>query len=508
MSANRSRKAAQNVTAGFLYELVNLVCGLILPRLILQSFGSAYNGLTSSISQFISVIALMKSGIGGVTRAALYKPLAEHDDHAISEILMSTERYMRRIALIFILGVTVFAAIYPLWIVKDFEWFFSFSLVMIISISTFMQYYFGLTYQMLLNADQKGYVSSFVQIITTILNTVIASVLILCGASIHVVKLGSALAFAVNPILINRYAYKHYNIDRTVKPNMSRISQRWDALGHEVANFINNNTDIMVLTVFIGVKEVSVYTVYTYVIHAIRKVVVNFTTSFGAAFGNMYAKQEFDLMHENLGIFELMVFSITSIVYSVTLVMITPFSVLYTHGVHDISYYRPIFGYVIVLASAFTCYRIPYYMIVTSAGHYKQTRNGAFMEAIINIALSIAMVIKLGLVGVAIGTLAAAIFRSTQYAIYMGKNILVRPIRMYLLHVFVSLGTMAATFGVGSLFFKQVDTIPIWIVKAVILTLFAGGITVGVDLLLWREDCKNLMRKGKGIFRKRKKKTT
>ena len=147
-------------------------------------------------------------------------------------------------------------------------------------------------------------------------------------------------------------------------------------------------------------------------------------------------------------------------------------------------------------------------MIVTSAGHYKQTRNGAFMEAIINIALSIAMVIKLSLVGVAIGTLAAAIFRSTQYAIYMGKNILVRPIRMYLLHVFVSLGTMAATFGVGSLFFKQVDTIPIWIIKAVILTLFAGGITVGVDLLLWRDDCKNLMRKGKGIFRKRKKKTT
>ena len=506
MGKSRSQKAARNVMAGFAYELVNLICGLILPRLILSTFGSAYNGVTSSISQFISVIALMKSGIGGVTRAALYKPLAEKDDHAISEILMSTERYMRRIAEVFIVGVLIFAAIFPIWIVKDFPWLFSFSLVMIISISTFIQYYFGLTYQMLLNADQKGFVTSYAQIVSTILNTIIAAVLIKLGAGIHVVKLGSAVAFAVNPLLINRYAYSHYNIDRTVKPNMNRISQRWDALGHEVANFIPNNTDIMVLTVFLGVKIVSVYTVYTYVIHAIRKVVVNFTTSFGAAFGNMYAKQEFDLLHENLGIFELIVFSITSVVYSVSLVMITPFALLYTHGVTDISYYRPAFGYVITLASAFSCYRIPYYMITTSVGHYKQTRNGAFLEAIINIVLSVIMVTQLGLVGVAIGTLAAALFRSTQYALYMGKNILARPITKYLLHVFVSLGTMGLTFLVGSLFLKEVDSIPIWIVKAAVLTLFAGGVTAAADLLIWRKDTLNLIRKGKGIFRRKKKK--
>lgn len=362
---SRSRKALNNTIAGFALEFVNLICGLILPRLILTAFGSSYNGVTSSITQFISCISLMKAGIGGVTRAALYKSLAEHDTQKISEIVVSTERFMRKIALIFVGGVIVFAAIYPIWICKDFSWWFTFSLILIIAISTFVQYYFGLTYQMLLNADQRQGITSIVQIISVVANTVIAAIMIRLGASIHIVKLGSAFAFALNPLLINFYTKRHYKIDKKVKPNMSHISQRWDALGHEVANFINTNTDVIVLTIFTNIREVSVYTVYAYVIHAIRLVVTNFVNSFGAAFGNMYARKEYNLMHENLGIFELIVFSISSVVYSVTLVMFTPFALVYTQGVNDVSYDRTLFGIIITVAGFFSCFRIPYYSITT-----------------------------------------------------------------------------------------------------------------------------------------------
>ena len=67
----RTKKAIINTFAGLMYETVALICGMILPRLILRSFGSSYNGITTSITQFLSVIALLRSGIGGVTRAAL-----------------------------------------------------------------------------------------------------------------------------------------------------------------------------------------------------------------------------------------------------------------------------------------------------------------------------------------------------------------------------------------------------------------------------------------------------
>ena len=52
---------------------------------------------------------------------------------------------------------------------------------------------------------------------------------------------------------------KKYEIDADIKPNNSAISQRWDAFAQQAAAFVNNNTDVIVLTMFSDIKEVSVY---------------------------------------------------------------------------------------------------------------------------------------------------------------------------------------------------------------------------------------------------------
>lgn len=503
MAKSRSRKAFFNTVASFSNEIVSVICGLVLPRLILSTFGSSYNGVTTSISQFISCVALMRAGIGGVTRAALYTPLAEKNDGVISSIIVATESFMRKVALIFVGAVLVFATIYPIWICKDFEWGFTFSLILIIAASTFIEYYFGLTYEMLLMADQKQGITSIARIISIVTNTVLAAILIKLGTGIHMVKLGSTIAFAITPVMVSLYVRKHYNIDHFAKPDMSAISQRWDAFGHEVANFVNTNTDVIVLTIFAGVKEVSVYTVYNYVIASIRKVVTNCITSFGAAFGDMYARGEIDLMHENLGIFEIIVFSVASMVYSVTVTMIRPFALLYTKGVTDVSYDRPIFGIVLTIAGLFTCFRIPYYMITTSVGHYKQTRNGAFVEAGLNIVISVALVIKLGIIGVAIGTLVAAAFRSCQYAIYLGRHILPRNIMIFISHVLVSLLICTGIYALGAMIPINDGTIIGWVLKSIGLTITAGIVVIITDLIFWNKDTKNFIKKALGMFKRR-----
>lgn len=504
----RSQKALNNTTSGFINEFITLICGLILPRLILSHFGSAYNGVTASISQFLSVIVLMKAGIGGVTRAALYKPLAEKDNRTISEIVVQTQRFMGKVALIFLGFTVVFAIIYPIWICADFSWWFSFSLILIISLSTFAQYYFGLTYQMLLNADQRQSVVFLITGITTLLSTGIAAALIYLGGGIHIVKLGSSVVFALSPIVLYFYTRKRYQIDTTVAPTQDLIKQRWDAVGHEVANFVNNNTDIIVLTVFSGILEVSVYTVYQNVILSIRKILANFVTGFGAAFGNMYARAEHDLMRQNLKIFELIVFSLTTFFYSLTLSMIVPFVRIYTSGVTDVNYIRPLFSIIITLAGAFSCFRIPYQSVVTAAGHYKQTRNGAFTEAIINIVLSIAFVIKFGLVGVAIGTLAAAIFRTCQYALYLNKQLLPGGMKSFWLHLFISLSIIGFTYVFSTWIVGGSTSIPRWILNACICGLVCAVLTLGTNFLFFRKDSIMLYQKIQEIIlakRKRKK---
>lgn len=69
---NRNKALALNSAASLLQQVVALICGLIVPRLILSTFGSAANGTVASISQFISITSLIQGGVTGATRVAFY----------------------------------------------------------------------------------------------------------------------------------------------------------------------------------------------------------------------------------------------------------------------------------------------------------------------------------------------------------------------------------------------------------------------------------------------------
>ena len=141
----RGKKVAINTVCSLAQEFVSVICGFILPRLILATFGSKYNGLIASITQFLSCAVLLRSGLGGVTRAALYKPLALYDHVNICSIVNATDRYMKRIGMILAVLILVFATLYPILIRNEFGWFFTFSLVIIIGASTFAESFFGIT---------------------------------------------------------------------------------------------------------------------------------------------------------------------------------------------------------------------------------------------------------------------------------------------------------------------------------------------------------------------------
>lgn len=499
----RTKKALKNTISSMIYQVIAIICGLILPRMILSFFGSSYNGILSSISQFLSCASLLVAGVGGVTRASLYKPLAMNDVESVSSIINATQKFMRKVALILVFGIVVFAGVYPFLVSYEFEWIFSFTLVLILGISTFMQYYFGVTYQILLQADQRLYIISIVQIFTTVSNTILAIILLKLGFGIHVVKLGSAIVFSLNPLIINVYVNNRYKLNKKAMPNDAALKQRWDAFWQAIAYFVHNNTDVMVLTIFADIKEVSVYTVYNYVISNIKTFVVNFINGFGAAFGNMLARGEIELAKKNLKVYELIIFSLTTIIYSTAGIMIVPFAMLYTRGVYDVNYARTTFALIATIAGAFSCFRIPYQAIVEAAGHYRQTRNGAIFEAVLNITISLIFVIKLGIIGVAIGTLAATIFRSVQYAYYLSKNLIKRSLWIFVGHIVLSAIVAMITVALSEAFLNwQTESYMQWIGKSVCVAGVATAFTVLGGILFYKNDMIYLISKIKNMRKK------
>ena len=89
---------AKNTMASLLAQVTVLVCGFILPRFFLQSFGSEVNGMVNSIAQFLGVISFLELGVGAVVESALYKPLAEKNNEEISKVMASANKFFQRLA--------------------------------------------------------------------------------------------------------------------------------------------------------------------------------------------------------------------------------------------------------------------------------------------------------------------------------------------------------------------------------------------------------------------------
>ena len=427
MIKSRSKKAFYNLLFGLIYEAVLAIGGILIPRFIILYYGSSVNGMIGSITQFLSVIALLKAGVGGVTRAALYRPLSNNDKESVDSILKATQIFMRKIAFIFGIAILVLACTYYFIIGRAFSWHYCFLMVVILGAGTFSQYFFGMTSQLLLQADQKNYIWNIFQTIATLANIIISLVLIFSGQSIEIVKIGTAIVFCLCPIILSIFVRKKYKLNFKTEPNNEAIKQRWNAFGYQIATYIHENTDVVILTFFSTLSEVSVYNVYSLIINScIRRVIETSFNGFDSAIGDIWAKQEIDNLKKVMLVYEFLSFVISSLFFACTLFLLPSFIDIYTQGVSDYNYSRFGFSVVLIVAELFFCFRMPYYSIITALGHYKETRIGAYIEAFINIFVSLILIWHLGILGVAIGTLCAMVFRFIYLYLYTDKKIIKR----------------------------------------------------------------------------------
>lgn len=420
----RKKRLVWNTIFSLLNHIVTIICGFIVSRLILQVYGSSVNGLLSSITQFLAAIAFLEMGVGSVVQSALYTPLAKNDTEGISEIVQSANHFFQKLAYIMVGYVSVLVVVYPFLVKDEFDPLFVISLLLVMSVNYFAQYYFGIVNQLLLNSAQQGYVSQIVQGGTLILNTVVCSVLILTGSSIVIVKFITALIFLLRPIIQFLYVKKQYKINYEIKISGEPIKQKWNGLAQHIAAVVLDNTDTIVLTTLSTLSNVSVYAIYHLVIYGVKNLFLSLTNGINSLLGDMIAKKETKKLLETFGWVEWVLHSGVVILFGCVGVLVVPFVQVYTLGVKDANYIVPTFAVLITLAHAGHCLRLPYNIIVLAGGHYKQTQSCYIVAAILNIVISVATVKLWGLIGVAIGTLAAMIYQTLWLAFYDSKNII------------------------------------------------------------------------------------
>lgn len=484
---SQKKRLAYNTTSSFIFQVTTIICGFILPRLILSYYGSEVNGLVNSITQFLSLIGFLELGVGAVIKFSLYKPLAEKNSKEASKIVVSGNRFFRRIAMILTVYVIILIIVFPYVSKHDFDFLFTATLIGAMSISSFAQYYFGIIDRILLTADQHGYIQYTAQTITLVINTAASTVLIYLGASIQLVKLVTSLFFLVRPIVLRIYVNRHYGIDRKIKYDGEPIKQKWNGIAQHVASVILDATDNIILTLFSTFSNVSIYSVYNLVVNGIKVLMLSMTNGMQAILGELWAKQNLKKLNNMFGWFEWAIHTGVVLIFGCTGVLLVPFVRVYTSGIHDAQYIQPLFSVLIVCANAGHCLRLPYNIMILAAGHFKQTQRNYIIAAVTNIVLSVVFVNLWGIVGVAIGTLAAMVYQTVWMAVYISRNIIKWPLKKFLKQVFIDAVTIAVAALISQLIPLTGVNYFCWAVMAAEVFAVWTVVVAAVNMIFYRQ---------------------
>lgn len=227
MGELRFRRAKLNIIIPFACQIATIVCGFLLPRLLIRHYGSEPYGATASITQFLSYIALLEGGIGGVARAALYKPLAENNIVQISAIFHEIKRFFNVIGFIFLAYVIFLAFNFnKIADINCFDETTTILLVFSISISLFGQYFIGISNAVLIEASQRQYISNLINVSTMIFNTIMTIILVSLNCSLIAVKLASSLVYFVRPILLSLYVRHHFTLTKARGGDSEALKQK------------------------------------------------------------------------------------------------------------------------------------------------------------------------------------------------------------------------------------------------------------------------------------------
>lgn len=440
----KKKRAIKNIMFSIIGQCITICLGLVLPRLYIVSYGSEVNGLLNSINQILVYLSLFEAGIGATSLQALYEPVAKDDWDGISGILSATNKYYKRAGVFYFFALIMLAVIYPLVVNSKIGFITIFVATILSGIGNVIMFCFQGKYKVLFQAEGKVYIITNLSTIITILVSISKIILISQGFDVISVLAVSAVIGLIQTVYIEWYIKSKYpNLNLKVEPNNGALNQKNYMLIHQISGLIFQNTDVLIITVFCGLKVVSVYSIYKLIITHLESILQIFSNGVNFALGQTFQLDK-ELYIKQIDLFEMVYSTLSSTLFLVALRLFVPFVKLYTRGVNDVQYVDDFLALLFVIVAMLTAMRVPMLLTINYAGHFKQTTFQTVAESIINIAVSIVGVLRFGIHGALIGTVVALLYRTNDVIIYSNVRILKRSaVKTYRFHLINILVTVA-----------------------------------------------------------------
>lgn len=503
MGHSRTKNFLGNTFASVINQVVVLISGFIVPNLMLHAYGSEVNGLSSSISQFITYFSLVEAGLSGASIYALYKPLAKNDHKEINSIISATNSFYIKSGFIFLAFSIGMAIIYPFVVettaLSKLEIGF---LTLILATAGTIDFFTLSKYRALLTADQKQYVISYASSIYTIIYTIIIVIFAKEGSNVIVVRAIALISVFMRTAILQIYCrikYKFLNFKE--EPNKKALNKRWDALYLQILGTIHTGAPAVIATFLTSLKEVSVYSVYNMVVGGIGGVVGIFSSGLAANFGNVIANNEKETLKKIYDQFEYAYYILITVLYSITVALIVPFIRIYTDGITDADYIRSITAIMMCLNGILFSMKTPQGTMVVAAGMYKETRVQTTIQGLIAVVGGIIGAYLWGLDGVLAGAVLSNLYRTIDLVFFSSKNIVniksTRSIRRVVRNM--ALFSLAVILSVVLKF--NPNNYFEWVILAVIYSVIIFSIVVLVNYLFDKQSFIDVVQRVKNLVR-------
>ena len=378
MSQTRSKYSLLNAVTAMAMTLVNGLMGIVVTKMVIEAFGSDFNGLNATANQIVNVLLILEGGFTLASNVALFTPLTRADYAAVNGILAATRSKFRRIGLLFLGAGVLVAAGYALAANSALPRGFIATVIMMTVIPGAFNLFYATTYRVLLQTQQREFVINLISIATLGLGHTANIVMIRLGGPMWAVRFITMTFALINSLLIAGFVKKRTPyLDCRQAPTPEKIKGTNDVMIQKITGVIYNSAPIVFLSVSPsgGTVLASVYAVYNNIFLMLKSLLHSVIDAPRLSFGQLMTEKEKKDIWPTFAQYEYAAFLAIFVLLTTCSVLILPFIGLYTNGITDANYYDGRIALLMTAIAALELLHIPSGHIINMAGEFKISRN-------------------------------------------------------------------------------------------------------------------------------------
>ncbi len=428
-NTSRTQSIVNNCFWALLNFFIMAILGLVTRKVFVKFFRIEFLGLNGLFSNLLGWFSLAELGIGSVISYNLYRELREKNINEIN-IWMSIYKsaYLVVAAVVSILG--IFFLFLLQFLIDNNNININYvRIVYIIQLAGNVSSYFLAYRRILFICDQKEFNCIKVDIISSLLASILRIIAIVYLHSFIVFSLVALFQNVCANWIIFNNCVKQYPFLKIEKITHKDIVQRnifkdvKNLLIQKLSLLAYNNTDNIIISYFLGLKVTGMVANYVFVIYAIQQLLYAIMKGILPSVGNLVNSENKEHVLNVFNALDIFYFILGTLESGIIIICLQQFINLF----FGLDYLLP-FGYVIGISieKHIVMQFETVYNFRSAMGLFEQDRKWSFFSAIANIALSILLVKKLGIVGVITGTIIAFAFIACGRVFFVFRNILIK----------------------------------------------------------------------------------